>query len=98
MKPTHLIASSAAIFASVIIFGALAVYKVEQFASNANITTIGDALWWAVNICSVGDAHLYPVTCYGRIIGTLLIIIGYSCFALNVGIVSAFINHIIKHK
>lgn len=97
-KTLHLLASSLAVFAILVVAGSHAVLSFERTAPNANIRTPGDAMWWTINICSVGDAHFYPVTTGGRIAGAILIVAGYSCFALNVGIVSAFISHAIQRK
>ena len=56
----------------------------------------GDALWWALNVCSVGDACYHPVTNGGRVVGALLIVIGYGCFAVNVGIVTAVVGRLVR--
>jgi len=60
-----------------IIFGAFAEYLAESSDSNANITSSGQALWWAVEtITTVAYGEYYPVTFWGKIIATLVVSIG----------------------
>ena len=89
---------SAAVFAAVLIVGAYLVLALEQGADGASIRTQSDALWWAVNISSVGDANISPVTNAGRFAGAMLILIGYALFTVNVVLISAIFTHIIKHE
>ena len=91
-------AASIAVFVAVVFAGAFAVLRAEAGASGADITTYGDALWWALNICSVGDAGYSPVTASGRVVGALLIVVGYACFTVNAGIISAVIIHAIHRR
>jgi len=57
--------------------GAIAVLDAEQDAADANITTFGDALWWAcTTVTTVGYGDRYPVTLEGRAVAVVLMIIG----------------------
>jgi len=57
--------------------GALAVLDAEQDARDANITTIGDALWWAsTTVTTVGYGDRYPVTTSGRLVAVALMLVG----------------------
>lgn len=65
---------------------ALAVLDVERHAPGANITTFGDAVWWAfVTITTVGYGDYYPVTGWGRTVAVLLMCGGVAV----VGVVTA---------
>jgi voltage-gated potassium channel len=51
--------------------------QVESRSPEANITTGGDALWWAfVTITTVGYGDQFPVTMLGRIVGVFVMFAG----------------------
>ena len=67
-------------------FGSLWILNVEQNAPGANITTASDALWYTiVTISTVGYGDRYPVTNEGRVIGSLIIIVGVGIFGTFTG-------------
>jgi voltage-gated potassium channel len=58
---------------------ALAMLDAERAAPNANITDIGDALWWAVTtVTTVGYGDRYPTTPEGRSIAVGLMVAGIA--------------------
>lgn len=58
---------------------ALAVLDAERGRPGANITTFGDAMWWAVTtMTSVGYGDRYPVTGSGRAVATALMVSGIA--------------------
>lgn len=68
----------------------------EQDAYATTIHTYSDALWWMINVSSaVGDCELYPVTFLGRAISTVMMVVGYALFGINV---SAIVSLIHKHN
>jgi len=67
-------------------FGSLAMLRIEQYAPGANITTAGDAIWYViVTISTVGYGDRYPVTGAGRVIGSLIIVVGVGIFGTFTG-------------
>ncbi len=67
-------------------FGSLEILHVEQNAAGANITTASDALWYTiVTISTVGYGDRYPVTNEGRVIGSLIIVVGVAIFGTFTG-------------
>ena len=59
--------------------GALAVLDAERGAPDANIVSIGDALWWATTtVTTVGYGDRFPVTTAGRLIAVCLMIVGIA--------------------
>lgn len=67
-------------------FGSLWMLKLEQNAPGANIVTASDALWYTiVTISTVGYGDQYPVTLSGRILGSVIIVIGVGIFGTFTG-------------
>lgn len=61
----------------VLVVCSILVLQFESRAADANITTGGDALWWAlVTITTVGYGDFYPVTTAGRITGAFVMFAG----------------------
>jgi voltage-gated potassium channel len=82
-------------FASVFL-GAFAEYIVESSIHNSKINTFGDALWWSiVTVTTVGYGDIYPVTTAGRIIASILMIIGITILGL---FISTLGNSLIESK
>ena len=69
-----------------IVFGALGVYLSESGDASANIKTLPDAFWWAVEtVSTVGYGDVYPITAEGKIIGSFVMFAG-------IGILATFIT------
>ncbi|KRB38424.1 ion transporter [Microbacterium sp. Root180] len=67
-------------------FGSLAILRIEQYAPGANITSASDALWYViVTISTVGYGDQYPVTDRGRLVGTIVIVVGVGIFGTFTG-------------
>lgn len=65
----------------VMVLACIAILNVET-ATDSNIKTAGDALWWAlVTVTTIGYGDRYPVTTEGRIIAACLIVVGSGLFA-----------------
>jgi voltage-gated potassium channel len=63
-------------------FGSIAVLGAEWQASNSNIKTAQDALWWAVvTVATVGYGDRYPTTLGGRVTGIFMMVVGVAVFA-----------------
>lgn len=81
-----------ALWGFIILIGADAVLRIEKDVPGATITTTSDSLWWALNACSVGGSDIGPITAGGRFVGAVLVILGYACFTINIGIVTVLMN------
>lgn len=71
---------------------ALSVLSFEKGAPNANITTMGDALWWAiVTITTIGYGDYYPVTVPGRWAAAALMVGGFAVLSMVTAAVSSWL-------
>ncbi|MET1065437.1 MAG: ion channel [Arthrobacter sp.] len=71
---------------------ALSVLSFEKSAPNANITTMGDSLWWAmVTITTIGYGDYYPVTVPGRWAAAALMIGGFVVLSMVTAAVSSWL-------
>jgi voltage-gated potassium channel len=71
-------------------FGAIGEYLVESPYPNAKITNIGDAFWWAIaTVTTVGYGDVYTVTVGGKIVASLLMIVGIAIFGVLISTLGA---------
>ncbi|MDA8438512.1 MAG: ion channel [Propionibacterium sp.] len=72
--------------------GALAVLQAERPDPNANIKSLGDALWWAMaTMTTVGYGDRYPITATGRIVAVALMIGGVAVLGLTTATVASWL-------
>jgi len=61
--------------------------------ATGNIQSFEDGMWWAITtISSVGYGDLYPVTLLGRLLGTVLQVVGVVLLGLLVGMMTFTLN------
>src|SRR6478672_890046 len=71
---------------------ALSVFNFEKGAPDANITTMGDSLWWAmVTITTIGYGDYYPVTVPGRWAAAALMVGGFAVLSMVTAAVSSWL-------
>lgn len=62
-------------------FASASIVDIESGDPSANITTAGDAIWWAyVTATTVGYGDYFPVTQGGRYVGVLVMTVGVALF------------------
>jgi voltage-gated potassium channel len=67
----------------VVVGSGFLVATIEEASPDRNITSIPDALWWAVTTSTtVGYGDKFPVTPIGRAIGAGVMILGIGLFGL----------------
>ncbi|MGD1834379.1 MAG: ion channel [Nitrososphaeraceae archaeon] len=70
--------------------GAFSIYFVEYDIPDSKITNIGDAFWWAlVTVTTVGYGDVYPITTEGRIIASILMVVGIAVIGLLISTLGA---------
>lgn len=80
-------------------FGSVAILSVEARSADGNIKTASDALWYSlVTMSTVGYGDRYPVTNLGRLIGSVIIIVGVGLFGTLTGfLANSFLSpHVTK--
>lgn len=79
-----------------VFLAALAVLDAESRSPEANITTYGDALWWAaVTTATVGYGDFFPVTTEGRFVAVGLMLVGIGLIgSVTAMVVTALTAHV----
>ena len=73
-----------------ICFSAILMYYIERSAQPEAFGNIGDGLWWSiVAFTTVGYGDLYPITPLGRILSSVISLVGIAMIALPTGIMSS---------
>ncbi|MDO6763731.1 potassium channel family protein [Agarivorans sp. 1_MG-2023] len=76
----------------IILLGSIGILLAEQDQANGQISSAGEALWWAiVTISTVGYGDFVPVSDAGRIIAGLMILTGVGFFGAVSGLMSALL-------
>ena len=89
LQAKNTILSPLILTASIIILGGIAEYLAEYNYPGANITNLGDALWWSVvTITTVGYGDFTPISLFGRIIAVIVMFAGIGIAVTLVSIFS----------
>jgi len=76
-----------------VVFASIAILHFETGPA-ANITTGGDALWWAFGtITTVGYGDHFPVTLEGRLVASILMAAGLGLFGTISGLAASWFFH-----
>jgi voltage-gated potassium channel len=76
----------------VLVVASILVLQFESRSPDANITTGGDALWWAVvTITTVGYGDRYPVTALGRFTAVLVMFSGVGIIGALASILASIL-------
>jgi voltage-gated potassium channel len=86
-----------------IIFSSVLMYFIEHDAQPGVFDNAFSGLWWAIaTLTTVGYGDIYPITIFGKILGTFIAMLGIGLVAIPTGIISAgFIeqmNNTNKHE
>ncbi len=80
--------------------GALAVLDTERGAPGANLTSVGDSLWWAATtVTTVGYGEHYPVTTEGRLVAVALMLVGIGLVgAVTASVATWILGHVAQDR
>ncbi|MEU9736578.1 potassium channel family protein [Streptomyces sp. NPDC048002] len=79
--------------------GALAVYQLERGAPGADMTSFGDAVWWAAaTLSTVGYGDIVPVTTGGRAIAMAMMAGGLALLGAVTGSFSSWLLQIFARE
>ena len=98
-KAPQLISSMFVVFV-LMIMTSLLMYGIENNAQPESFNNALSGLWWAVaTLTTVGYGDIYPVTALGKVLGSIIALMGIGLVAVPTGITSAgFIEHITETK
>jgi len=83
-----------------LIIAASLLYFAENQVQPERFSSIPAAMWWAVaTLTTVGYGDIYPVTQLGKLMASIIAILGIGMFALPTGIIGAgFVEEIERTK
>ena len=75
-------------------------YEAENAAQPEAFSSIPAAMWWGiVTLATVGYGDVFPVTPWGKFIGSVVVLLGIGLFALPTGVLaSGFAEVLAKRK
>ncbi|MER6179914.1 potassium channel family protein [Streptomyces sp. NPDC001652] len=72
-----------AVLAVVMLLGSWAAVAAEDGARGANLTSYPKALWWSIETATtVGYGDFFPVTPWGRVVGTVVMVVGITTYGM----------------
>jgi len=83
-----------------LVIAASMLYYAENRVQPENFSSIPASMWWAVaTLTTVGYGDVYPVTALGKLMASVIAILGIGMFALPTGIVGAsFVEEMERRK
>ena len=83
----------------VMLFSAIVMYAVENPVQPEKFPNVIASLWWAIcTLTTVGYGDVYPVTAAGRLLASLISLIGIGIIAIPTGIIAAGFTSVINER
>lgn len=92
--------SSIFIMLILLIIAATLMYNIESDAQPAMFDTVFSGFWWAIStLTTVGYGDIYPITAMGKLLSSIISVLGIGIVALPTSILSAgFVEELSKEK
>ena len=75
------------------------IYKAEHDVQPEAFASIPAAMWWSiVTLTTVGYGDVYPVTNWGRFLGSIVVILGIGFFALPTGVLASGFAEVLARR
>lgn len=98
LKKEELILMLFAIMILLVISSSL-MYEAEHEAQPDAFASIPAAMWWGiVTLATVGYGDVYPETSWGRLIGSVVVILGIGLFALPTGVLASGFAEVLARR
>jgi voltage-gated potassium channel len=89
-KQSHQLISSIAVVFVLMLIASVFIYSVEHDAQPEVFSNAFSGLWWSVaTVTTVGYGDIYPVTFLGKMLGSVIALLGIALVAVPTGIISA---------
>jgi voltage-gated potassium channel len=94
------LAITGALGAALLLIASSLMYFAENAAQPEVFSSIPASMWWAVaTLTTVGYGDVYPITPVGRVLGSVIAVLGIGMFALPTGILgAAFTEELQAHR
>jgi voltage-gated potassium channel len=74
-------------------------YQAENAAQPEAFSSIPAAMWWGiVTLATVGYGDVYPITAWGKFIGSIVVILGIGLFALPTGVLASGFAEVLARR
>ncbi|MHB8117667.1 MAG: ion transporter [Methanothrix sp.] len=74
-------------------------YEVENAAQPEAFASIPAAMWWGiVTLATVGYGDIYPITPWGKFIGSIVVLLGIGLFALPTGVLASGFAEVLARR
>jgi voltage-gated potassium channel len=74
-------------------------YEAENAAQPEAFASIPAAMWWGiVTLATVGYGDIYPITPWGKFIGSIVVLLGIGLFALPTGVLASGFAEVLARR
>ena len=91
--------SALAIISILVLFATVGIYLLEREGQPESFGNLPSCLWWTVvTVSTVGYGDAVPVTWLGRILGTVIMLLGIGMVALPAGMLASRFSEVMHRK